>query len=110
MNAGKFRHKIKIYNTRVVRDRSGFQTVELIEPPVLEPFAEIKTTRGMTLIINNSDFEKAYTNFTIRYPVSVEITRGMRLKHNNRTYTIEYLNNVDNRNVELEIQAKESMH
>lgn len=110
MNAGKYRHKIQIYNTRVVRDRSGFQDVELIEPPILEPFASIKTTRGMTLIINNSDFEKAYTNFTIRYPARTEITRDMRLKHNNKIYTIEYLNNVDNKDVELEMQCKEIIH
>jgi SPP1 family predicted phage head-tail adaptor len=57
------------------------------------------------LITNNSDFEKAYTNFTIRYP-KAEITRKMLLKYNNKIYTIEYLNNIDEANIELEIQAK----
>ena len=64
-----------------------------------------KTTRGYTLIQNDTDFEKAYTNFTIRYPITV-ITRDMFIKFNNKTYTIEYLNNVNEDSIELEIQAK----
>jgi hypothetical protein len=30
----------------------------------------------------------------------------MLIEYNNKTYTIEYLNNVDENNIELEIQAK----
>ena len=56
--------------------------------------------------MNNSDFEKAYTNFTIRYP-KTEITRDMLIEFNSKLYTIEYLNNIDEENIELEIQAKE---
>jgi SPP1 family predicted phage head-tail adaptor len=58
------------------------------------------------LIASNSDFEKAYTNFTIRYP-KTEITRDMIILFNKKRYTIEYLNNIDEENIELEIQAKE---
>ena len=54
---------------------------------------------------NNTDFEKAYTNFTIRYP-KVEITRDMLIEYNGKTYSIEYLNNIDEENIELEIQSK----
>ena len=31
----------------------------------------------------------------------------MLIKYNDKIYTIEYLNNIDEENVELEIQAKE---
>lgn len=109
VNAGKYNHKIQIYQTEIIEDSQGFQSVALIMPPVLEPYASIKTTRGMTLIANNSDFEKAYTNFTIRFPVT-QITRDMRIVFRGKEYTIEYLNNVDEANVELEIQAKEVTH
>ena len=64
----------------------------------------------MTIIINNSDFEKAYTNFTIRYPNNVTINRDMMVEYNGKNYTIEYLNNVDEANVELEMQCKEVTH
>ena len=76
---------------------------------VLSPWANVKTTRGMTLIKNNTDFEKAYTNFTIRYP-HTPINRDMEIEYNGKTYTIQYLNNVDEANVELEMQCKEVTH
>ena len=103
-NAGDYKHKIQIVKETITKDEDGFPIRS--EAVVLEPWARVKTTRGFTLIVNKTDFEKAYTNFTIRYPVTT-ITRDMRIKYNNKVYTIEYLNNVDEANVELEIQAKE---
>lgn len=107
INAGKYNKKIEIYSTTEVTDAQGFQTTS--ETLVLAPYAEVKTTKGFTLIAANSDFEKAYTNFTIRYP-RTEINRDMIIKFRGKTYTIEYLNNIDEANVELEIQAKEVTH
>lgn len=107
INAGKYNKKIKIYQVTQTKDADGFP-IET-ETVILEPYANVKTTKGFTLIANNSDFEKAYTNFTIRYPVT-EINRDMLIKFRNKTYTIEYLNNIDEANVELEIQAKEVTH
>ena len=107
INAGNYNRKITIYQVIKGTDADGFPiNTEIV---ILEPYAKVKTTKGFTLIANNSDFEKAYTNFTIRYPVT-EITRDMLIKFRNKTYTIEYLNNIDEANVELEIQAKEVTH
>lgn len=75
----------------------------------MSPYAHVKTTRGMTLIKSNTDFEKAYTNFTIRYP-HTKIDRDMEIEFNGKVYTIEYLNNVDEANVELEMQCREVTH
>ena len=107
INAGKYNKKISIFQTTVVKDSAGFQSKQRVL--VLQPYAHVKTTKGMTLIKNNTDFEKAHTNFTIRYPVTA-INRDMEIDFNGKTYTIEYLNNVDEKNVELEIQAKEVTH
>lgn len=107
INAGKYNKKIEIYSTTEITDAQGFQTT--VESLVLTTYAAVKTTKGFTLIAANSDFEKAYTNFTIRYP-RTQINRDMTVKFNGKTYTIEYLNNVDEANVELEIQAKEVTH
>ena len=106
-NAGKYNRKIVIYKEVITRDSQGFEVK--VNQTVLSPFASVKTTRGYTLIANNSDFEKAYTNFTIRYP-KTEITRDMLISFRNKIYTIQYLNNVNEENVELEIQAKEGTH
>ena len=106
-NAGKYNKRITIYQVQKLPDADGFLVATEVE--ILKTYASVKTTKGFTLIANNSDFEKAYTNFTIRYPVT-EITRDMLIKFNNKNYTIEYLNNIDEANIELEIQAKEITH
>ena len=106
-NAGKYRHKIIIYEVISGKDAQGFPTET--RQVILTPYASVQTTKGMTLIKNDSDFEKAYTNFTIRYP-KTEINRKMLIEFNGKNYTIEYLNNVNEHNAELEIQAKEVTH
>ena len=106
-NAGKFNRKIEIYATTVTKDSAGFQTET--RTLVLSPYASVKTTRGMTLIKNGTDFEKAYTNFTIRFP-HTPINRDMQVLFGGKWYTIEYLNNVDEANVDLEMQCKEVTH
>lgn len=104
LKPGEFNKKISIYKEEISTDNAGFKNSE--EILVLTTWAKVKTTKGFTLIANNSDFEKAYTNFTIRYP-KTSITRDMIIIFNNKRYTIEYLNNVDEESIELEIQAKE---
>lgn len=106
-NAGKYNHQITIFKEIVTKDNAGFPTTT--QQIVLQPYASVKTTKGFTIIANNSDFEKAFTNFTIRYPLT-EITREMFISFRNKVYSIQYLNNVDEANVELEIQAKEVTH
>lgn len=107
INAGKYNHKIDIYSVTVSKDSKGFMVKT--RTLVLSPYANVKTTRGMTLIKNNTDFEKAYTNFTIRFPRTV-INRDMEIDFRGKTYTIEYLNNINEACVELEMQCKEVMH
>jgi SPP1 family predicted phage head-tail adaptor len=103
INAGKYNKKITIYSIVVDEDDEGFKTKS--KSIILNTYASVRTTKGFTLIASNTDFEKAFTNFTIRFP-KTEIKRDMLIEYNNKTYTIEYLNNVDENNIELEIQAK----
>ncbi len=103
INAGEYNQKISIYLQTEREDSAGFK--DRSESIILTTWAKVKTTKGFTLLKNNTDFEQAYTNFTIRYPKK-EITRDMLIKFKGKTYTIEYLNNIDEKNVELEIQAK----
>ena len=107
INAGKYNKKISIYSITYGKDSQGYKTET--RTLVLTTWANVKTTRGMTIITNDSDFEKAYTNFTIRYPLT-DINRDMQIDFNGKTYTIEYLNNVNEDGVELEMQCKEITH
>lgn len=106
-NAGDFKHKIDIIREITTKDEYGFDNS--VPEVVLSPYAMIKTTKGFTLIANGSDFEKAFTNFTIRYPIT-PIDRDMIILYRGKRYEIQYLNNVDEANVLLEIQAKEVTH
>ena len=107
INAGKYNHRIKI--VRVVKDydKDGFPVER--EETVLEPWASVRTTSGYTLVKSGTDFEEASTNFTIRYPVTA-IDRDMRVRFNGKTYSIQYLNDVNEANVELEMQCREVTH
>ena len=104
INAGEYNKRITIYQLTEQEDGGGFKVKA--ETVILSVYAKVKTTRGFTLITSNTDFEKAYTNFTIRFP-KTKVTRDMLIRYNGKVYSIEYLNNVDEANVELEIQAKE---
>lgn len=106
-NAGKYNRRIHIYQITRGKDAAGFPAD--VETLVLSPYAQVKTTKGFTLIMNNTDFEKALTRFTIRYPQTV-ITYDMVIKYRGKTYSIQYINNVDEANEELELQCKEVTH
>ena len=103
INAGDYNKRITIFKEESKEDSAGFITKT--KSIVLNAWAKVKTTKGFTLIANNTDFEKANTNFTIRFP-KTEITRDMLIEYNSKIYSIEYLNNIDEANIELEIQAK----
>lgn len=107
INAGDYNAKISIVRETVTTDSQGFKTVT--QTVILSPYAKVKTTKGFTLIANGSDFEKATTNFTIRYPVT-QITRDDVIIFKNKRYEIMYLNNINEADIELEIQAKEVTH
>ena len=104
INAGKYNRRIHIYKVTKGKDTAGFPAN--VEELVLSAYAEVKTTKGFTLIANNTDYEKALTRFVIRYPVT-QITYDMIIRFNGKMYTIEYINNVDEANRELELECKE---
>ena len=109
INAGKYNKRIQIVEITQDKDADGFPIAE--ETVVSSPYASVKTTKGFTLIASASDFEKALTNFTIRYSKTIKTRyekngQNLRIKYNGKIYKIEYLNNVDEADVELEMQAK----
>ena len=108
IDAGKYNRKITIINEAKTKDSDGF--FDDTPKVVLSVWAQVKTTKGMTLIANGSDFEKALTRFVIRYPQTTVINRKMFVLFNGKKYSIQYINNIDEMNVELELQCKEVTH
>lgn len=84
------------------------------EEEILTCYANIKTLKGYTLLTLGSDFECAYTNFTIRYSKSVtkahseseDCNRKLHIRFNGRLFRVDYVNNINEENVELELQGK----
>ena len=107
-DAGKYKYRITIIQEYSEKDADGF--VHDTPQVVLKPFAEVKTTKGMTLIANGSDFEKAFTRFVFRYPATTAINRKMFVLFRKKKYSIEYINNVDEAFIEMELQCKEVTH
>lgn len=109
INAGKYNKRIVI--CRPDTDGGPDDFLQVNDPEklavVLHTWAAVKTTRGMTVIASGGDFEKVYTNFTIRYPRGVPITRKMRVLYRDRIYRIDYVNNIDEKDIELELQCYE---
>ena len=103
-NAGKYFHKISIYQTTRGKDAAGFPAD--VDTLVMTVHAEIKTTAGMTLIANDSEFEKAYTRFVLRTPKTA-LDYSMFVQYKGKKYTIEYINDVDEAGIETELQCKE---
>lgn len=108
INAGKYSHRIQIVKPKVGHDAEGFPTT--VDEPVLEAYASVRTTSGYTLIKSGTSFEAATTNFTVRYPPTTKIDRDMAVLFDGRRYEIQYLNNIDYANVELEMQCREVTH
>ncbi len=110
INAGSYNKRISIYQTSEIEDDDGFanKNKEIVLEDV---YAKVKTTKGYTLIASGSDFEKVYTNFTIRYSKKVEDSyynsnRKLCVEYNSKNYVIDYLNNIDEANIELEMQCR----
>lgn len=108
INAGKYKHRIQIVKPKVSHDDDGFPTT--IDEPVLEAYASVRTTSGYTLIKSGTSFEAATTNFTIRYPLETRIDRDMVVLFDGRRYEVQYLNNVNEANTEVEMQCKAVTH
>lgn len=108
INAGKYKHRIQIVKPKVSHDAEGFPAT--VDEPVLEAWASVRTTSGYTLVKSGTDFEAATTNFTIRYPSKTKIDRDMVVLFDGRRYEIQYLNNIDYSNTQLEVQAREVTH
>lgn len=104
INAGEFNKKIDILRHSKITDAEGFYTIETVK--ICSAWAKINTTRGYTLIQSGTNFEQATTAFLIRKP-SVEIKRKDVVLFNGVEWSIDYLNNIDEQDIFVELQCKQ---
>lgn len=104
INAGDYKHKIKI--VELVKDeansKGGFVVKK--ENAIIEKVrAKILQASGYTIFKQNSDFKEAHINFTIRYNSMPK--RGHYIVFNGEYYRIDYVRDIENKHIELEMQA-----
>lgn len=104
INAGEFDKRIEIKRPVKTTDASGFETDSL--ETICTAWAKISTTKGFTLIANQTDFENATTRMLIRKP-SVEISRKDIVVFKGIDWRIKYLNEIDHDGAFVELQVQE---
>lgn len=121
MRAGKYTNRITIIKKIPTRQDDGLDG-ELRPVEIVTCFADIRTTRGYAIAMNDSDFELAYVKFSIAYCQKVvdayfngtvynaqgferTTKRNLFVVHNNIEYEVKYLDNVDLKNIEIEMQT-----
>ena len=125
INAGKYNKKITIVKKIPNKLRDGTQGEGRLVP-ILECYAQIKTTRGYTIIRNDSDFENAKICFFFFFSKKVDdaYNKGIYIENDEEKHTslrnllvifkgnqyvVEYFNNIDLDNLEIELQTRRVM-
>lgn len=108
----KYTSEIEIFTVEIEKGKAGNKnyTPKLFT----ECWANIRTTKAHTLFMNDSNYEKAYTRFFVPYFKELMDTyyegtenshRAMWIKFEGYNYVVQYLHDVDNKHIEIEIKA-----
>ena len=103
MNPAKFRNKVTFQKQERTQDAEGNWTTQWVDK--FTTWASIKGLRGREYIEAGASAVKISTRIYIRYRKGV--TNDMRIKYGDRIFDIVSANNLEERNVEIEILANE---
>ena len=117
MNPAKYRNPILFEELKKVRNDEGHLIDEWVESELGTTFAQIRNIRGKEFILAGANQVKVSARINIRYRKDVEdkyYELGEKLRLNlkvknrpDRIFEIEYINNLEERNIELEILVNE---
>ncbi|QBP06942.1 head-tail adaptor protein [Virgibacillus phage Mimir87] len=104
MNPAKYDKRITFQKKDRVQDKEGNWVTDWVDHETV--WAKIKHLRGKEIISAGANSVKITTRIYIRYRKGV--TDGMRIKFkDDRYFKIEFLNNLEEQNVEYEILVNE---
>jgi len=115
INPAKYRNRITFERFEEGRTPEGHNYKEWIEATDLgSSWAEIRSIRGNEFIMAGANKVKVTARITMRYrPDIVAEERQLRVKFNDpttnktRTFDIEFINNIEERNIEIELLVNE---
>ena len=103
MNPAKFRNKVTFQKKERIQDKEGNWVTDWVDQFTV--WASIKGLRGKEYIEAGAQAVKISTRIYIRYRKGV--TNDMRIKFGERIFDITNANNIEEKNVEIEILANE---
>lgn len=103
INPAKYRNRITFQKQDNVQDDEGHWVTDLID--FTQCWAEIKSIRGNEFIMAGANAVDVTARITIRY--NPLITDDMHIKFGNKIYNITFINNLEEKNIEMEILASE---
>lgn len=111
-NPAKYRNRIEWQEKKEVQDENGHWVKEWVTSDIKPSFAQIRNIRGNEFIMAGANQVKVSARINVRYRPDVEdkyyeLGEKLRLKFGRRIFEIIYINNLEERNVELEIIANE---
>lgn len=113
-NPAKYRNPVVFEELKKYQNKSGHWVEEWVESELGKIHAQIRTVRGKEFFMAGAEQAKVFSRINIRYRKDIEkkyneLGERLRLKRlkDNRIYNIEYINNLEERNIELEIIANE---
>ena len=103
----KYTRKIEIFTVEIEKGKAGNKNYT---PKLFKKcWANIKTIKAHTLFMQDSNYEKAYTRFIIRYSKKLMDAYYdgpyMLIEFRGQNYKVQYLHNIDEMNIEIEIKA-----
>ena len=105
--AGKFNRQIVIERITETQDSDGNYT-EVVTTVVMA-MAMIKQVSGREVVYGNKVLPVNLTRFTIRYAGVGNVTESDRVSYNGSTYNIRRINNVNEQDYILEIDAERNI-
>lgn len=102
-NTGELNRKISIQEHTTTINENGFPVENWID--IATFFAKVENTNGSKYFNANSEDLKKNTKFTIRYNSILNSKFGSKLRvlYNNKSYTVQYMNDIDEKHEFVEI-------
>lgn len=111
-NPAKYRHILTFEEHSSYQNADGFWIEDWVDSELGTTYAQIRNIRGNEFIMAGANQVKVTARVNMRYRKDVvdkyyELGSKLRLKFGNRIFEIIYINNLEERNTELELLVNE---
>lgn len=111
-NPAKYRNRVKFQELQKYQNENAHWVEDWIDSDLGTTFAQIRNIRGNEFIMAGANQVKVSARINIRYRKDVEdkyyeLGKKLRLVFGKRIFEIEYMNNLEERNIELELIVNE---